>query len=102
MTPWSAVVIGASVNQSERLKGMADHLNAAGSTFQWVLLGLILVGVALVVLLLRWVYQTQQKREKTRKAQAKRNRDAARANVPRSGRQKKDSRRPSSGPGGRR
>lgn len=69
----------ASINQSDRLRGMAEYMNASGSLTQWLWLGLILICFGLVVVGLRWVSKRQQKKMQAKKAQAKRDKENERA-----------------------
>lgn len=63
--------VGASVNQSDRLTGMAEYINASADAIPWLSLLIILLGLVLVIVLLRWANQRQHAKAKAKLARAK-------------------------------
>jgi len=82
----------ASVNQTDRLEGIADYLGSEGIVDKLVWIAIILVGMLVLIQVLRWTIERKKKRERARREQRR-----AKAWQE----QQKGSRRPASGAGRR-
>lgn len=59
----------ASVNQSDRLTGIADYLGSEGMVEKLLWIAGILVGMLILIMLLRWSAERKKKQERARREQ---------------------------------
>ncbi|GGX64296.1 hypothetical protein [Saccharospirillum salsuginis] len=61
--------ISASVNQSDRLDGIADYLGSEGMVDKLVWIAIILIGMLVLIQILRWTAARKKKRDRARREQ---------------------------------
>ena len=61
--------LSASVNQSDRLDGIADYLGSEGIVDKLVWIAIILIGMLVLIQILRWTTERKKKRDRARREQ---------------------------------
>lgn len=59
-------VLSVSVNQTDRIQGMAAYMNSDGANIEWLSLAVIAMGAFGVWMLLKWLSSLQTSKQPTK------------------------------------